>query len=109
MGHRWTHQRSGDLLTLPSLPSGGRPDRLQAPPEPDRLDLCLTAGFLWMLIVLSDSYGTYGLAKPGSIPYPVASEALGLWLWVPPVGLLGIYLILLFPDGRLPSKRWRPL
>src|ERR671916_2787256 len=39
MGHRWTHRRSGDLLTLPSLPSGGRPDRLQAPPEPDRLDL----------------------------------------------------------------------
>ena len=71
--------------------------------------ICLTAGFLWMLIVLSDSYGTYGLAKPGSIPYPVASEALGLWLWVPPVGLLGIYLILLFPDGRLPSRRWRPL
>jgi hypothetical protein len=31
------------------------------------------------------------------------------WLWVPTVGLIGIYLILLFPDGRLPSKRWRPL
>jgi hypothetical protein len=71
--------------------------------------ICLTAGFLWMLIVLSDSYGTYGLAKPGSVPYPVASEALGLWLWVLPAGLLGIYLILLFPNGKLSSRRWRPL
>jgi len=71
--------------------------------------ICLTAGFLWMLIALSDSYGAYGLAKPGSIPFAVASEALGLWLWVPPVGLLGTYLILLFPNGRLPSRRWRPL
>ena len=65
--------------------------------------ICLTAGLFWMLIVLGDS------VPAGSGPYPVTSAALTQWMWVPPVGLLGIYMILLFPDGRLPSRRWRPL
>jgi hypothetical protein len=71
--------------------------------------ICLTFGFLWMLLSLFDFYGVYGLAKPGSIPFPVAIYALAQWLWVPTVGLLAIYLVLLFPDGRLPSRRWAPL
>ena len=64
--------------------------------------ICLAAGLFWMLIALEDSILGYG-------PYPVAIDALTEWMWVPPVGLLGIYLILLFPDGRLPSRRWRSL
>ncbi len=64
--------------------------------------ICLAAGLFWMLIALEDSIPGYG-------PYPVTIDALTEWMWVPPVGLLGIYLILLFPDGRLPSRRWRPL
>ena len=72
--------------------------------------ICLVAGLLWMLIILSERYSAYGLARPGSVPFPVTVYALlYAWLWVPAVGLMGIYLILLFPDGRLPSKRWRPL
>jgi hypothetical protein len=39
----------------------------------------------------------------------VVIYALGQWLWIPTLGLLVIYLALLFPDGRLPSRRWRPL
>jgi hypothetical protein len=64
--------------------------------------ICLAAGLFWMYIVLEGSILS-------SRRYPVIIDALTQWTWVPPVGLLGIYLILLFPDGRLPSRRWRPL
>ena len=71
--------------------------------------ICLTVGFLWMLIGMTDVYGVYGVAQPGSVPFPVVVAGINNWLWVPAVGLLGTYLLLLFPDGRLPSRRWRPL
>jgi hypothetical protein len=64
--------------------------------------ICLVIGLFWTLIFLGDSI-------PGSGPYPVTTYALTQATWIPPVGLLGIYLILLFPDGKLPSRRWRPL
>jgi hypothetical protein len=71
--------------------------------------ICLVAGLFWTLIALDDQYTAYGLATTGVVPFPAAVVALSQWLWVPPVGLLSIYLILFFPDGRLPSRRWRPL
>jgi hypothetical protein len=72
--------------------------------------ICLADGLLWMIISVTDSYFVYGVARPGSVPFPVAIGTIGdQWLWVPTIGLLGIYLLLLFPDGRLPSRRWRPL
>src|SRR3712207_676370 len=72
--------------------------------------ICLTAGFFWMLSAFMEGGGAYWqAAAPGSVPYLVVIDALSLWMWIPPVGLLGIYLILLFPDGRLPSRRWRPV
>jgi hypothetical protein len=32
---------------------------------------------------------------------------LQLWIWVPFITLITVYLFLLFPDGRLPGPRWR--
>src|SRR3712207_1581409 len=67
--------------------------------------ICLAEGFLWMLLGLFDLYGVYGLARPGSVPFPVGIYALAQWLGVPHVGPLAIYLVLLFPAGWLPSRR----
>ena len=71
--------------------------------------ICLAVGLLWMLGGLSEQYTSYGIAEPGSVPYLATIVALIQWMWIIPVGLLGTYLLLLFPDGMLPSRRWRPL
>jgi hypothetical protein len=72
--------------------------------------ILLADGVLWMVLALTGSYSAYGVALPGTVPYPVAVGTIGnQWLWIPTVGLIGIYLLLLFPDGKLPSSRWRPL
>jgi hypothetical protein len=70
--------------------------------------ICLVAGLFWMFIFLSSASDSYELAKTGTTTSSVTLDALFQWIWVPPVGLLGIYMILLFPDGGLPSRRWRP-
>jgi hypothetical protein len=72
--------------------------------------ICLAVGNIWMLYNVTTAYGVYGLlARPGSVPFPAEVGSLGESLWAPALGLLGTYLILLFPDGRLPSRRWRPV
>ena len=70
--------------------------------------VCLAAGMFWMLIGVQETFDAHALAAYGRVWTPVLLDAALQWMWVPPVGLLGIYMILLFPDGRLPSQRWRP-
>ena len=71
--------------------------------------LCLVDGLLWTTTDMLDYHSLYVMASPGSVPFPVGLAGVNHWLWVPTVGLLGTYVFLLFPDGRLPSRRWRPL
>ena len=71
--------------------------------------LCLVDGLLWTTTNMLDYHSLYVMASPGSVPFPEVLAGVNHWLWVPTVGLLGTYVFLLFPDGRLPSRRWRPL
>lgn len=57
---------------------------------------------------LSAQYARYTLqTDPGALPGGVWMAWVGSWSWVPSPGLLA-YLLLLFPNGHLLSRRWRP-
>src|SRR5215213_2796221 len=50
---------------------------------------------------LRDASNAYALASTGTVTASVTLDALLKADWVVPVGLLGVYMVLLFPDGRL--------
>jgi signal transduction histidine kinase len=71
------------------------------------LGLATTMVFLGGITI---DYARYGLVThPGSLPGARIAEWLSNWMWVPPFGVLLTFAFLLFPDGRLPSPRWRPV
>ena len=56
---------------------------------------------------LGADYAAYALlAAPGSLPGGELAAWIVSWLWVLHHGLFAL-LFLLFPDGRLPTPRWR--
>lgn len=66
------------------------------------------AAFFQGLIIFGEEYATYALiTRPGSLPMAAALSWLKEWIWAPGLGLILVFLPLLFPDGRLPSRRWR--
>lgn len=65
-------------------------------------------GFAWGLQAVGHNYVLFDLLVV-PVPAPDVVAALGEGAWVPGVGLMGTFLLLLYPDGHLPSSRWRPV
>lgn len=71
--------------------------------------LLLVAGLVLGVVTFSRSYALYALVPdPGSMPAGRAFAWLSNWMWTIPISLLP-FLFLLFPTGRLPAGRWRPV
>lgn len=71
--------------------------------------ICITVAVLTGLTLFAFAYRMAG--QPGYLSLPGIEIArwLDTWLWIPATMLPITFLLLLFPDGRLPSARWRPI
>jgi signal transduction histidine kinase len=70
--------------------------------------ILLATGLLLGLGFFSKGYGWYGLiaARPRPMPGARAAQWLVNWIWIVPAGAFA-FVLLLFPAGLLPSRRWR--
>jgi MFS family permease len=72
--------------------------------------LWLGLGMSFALATVAPVYAAYALeVAPGSLPAPRTLASLGQAEGNATIAILGSFIFLLFPNGRLPSRRWRPL
>jgi MFS family permease len=69
-----------------------------------------TMGLVEGLDTLTRGYAEFWLASGwGPRSLAVTAAWFSSWAWTPLVVVPTTFLLLLFPDGRLPSPRWRPV
>lgn len=69
--------------------------------------LLLGSGVANGLSYLAGAYAEWAIYAGGDAPGGEAIAAFLGWTWIPLVALPATFLPLLFPDGHLPSPRWR--
>ena len=66
-----------------------------------------------LLVAVSFGAGYYAnlddLMGQGRLPFVVPVAWIGTWTFVPAIGLMVVFLPMLFPTGHLPGPRWRIL
>src|SRR5713226_10001273 len=79
------------------------------PQNPSGWIFCIST-LLWALGVFLLEYAVYALITiPGSLPAGALMGVFGGWARGTGWFLMLTFLLLLFPNGHLPSSRWRPL
>jgi signal transduction histidine kinase len=69
--------------------------------------LLVALGLIGLLTELAREYAVFALIRrPGSLPLGLEAAWLWDWVWILVVGLIPP-LLLIFPNGRLLSKRWK--
>jgi hypothetical protein len=69
--------------------------------------ILLGVAFALALLLAAQEYATYGLTVADRTPSGALAAAwLATWLWYPAIGMLLLFVPLLFPTGRPPSRRW---
>jgi signal transduction histidine kinase len=71
--------------------------------------LAVLGGFTLALSTFAGSYAAWSFSHGRVLPVTDVAVWLRGWVWYPALSLLFVLVPALFPDGRLPSLRWRPL
>jgi hypothetical protein len=71
--------------------------------------LLLVAGSMLGVGMFCGTYALASIAGGGTSPLTAYAAWLTDVLWVPPIVIVAAGVPMVFPDGRLPSPRWRPI
>lgn len=72
--------------------------------------LMCSIGVIVIVDAIARWYAIVGLyLNPGRLPGPDYGAWVASWSWFPSIFVVLFFVPMLFPGGRLPSRRWRPV